>query len=228
MNTLKNKLLFATATLILPFHLFADTIEDGRYWFALATQGKLPVENWSWNIDINQRFRDEGARADQFFIRSSVSYHINPKTNVGIGFDHVVNHPAGKEASDENRLWQQFAYKFDSIYGINFSSRSRLEQRWRENGDDTSYRFRQMIRASMPLSIYPKLTVVAFDELFINLNNTDWNVDRGNDQNRAFLGVSWAFSQSTSVESGYLNQYVNTRNTDRVNHVLATTLRLSF
>ena len=228
MITKKYKLLFATATLILPFHLFADTIEDGRYWFALATQGKLPVENWSWNIDINQRVRDEGARADQFFIRSSVSYHINPKTNIGIGFDHVVNHPAGKEASDENRLWQQFAYKFDSIYGINFSSRSRLEQRWRENGDDTSYRFRQMIRASMPLSINPKLTIVAFDELFINLNNTDWNVNRGNDQNRASLGASWAFSPSASVESGYLNQYVNTRNTDRINHVLATTLRLNF
>ena len=228
MKTIKYIIMQAVTVLILPAPLLADTIEDGRYWFALATQGKLPVENWSWNIDINQRFRDEGARADQFFIRSSFSYHINPKTNVGIGFDHVVNHPAGKSASDENRLWQQFAYKFDSIYGINLSSRTRLEQRWREGGDDTSYRIRQMIRASMPLSINPKLSIVAFDELFINLNNTDWNVNRGNDQNRVFLGASWAFSPNTSVESGYLNQYVNTRNTDRVNHVLATTLRLSF
>ena len=214
--------------LILPATLLADTIEDGRYWFALATQGKLPVENWSWNVDVNQRFRDEGARSDQFFIRSSVSHHINTKINVGIGFDHVVNHPAGKEASDENRLWQQIAYKFDSTYGINLSSRTRLEQRWREGGDDTSYRLRQMIRASMPLSIHPKLSIVAFDELFINLNNTDWSVNRGSDQNRIFLGASWAFSPSTSIESGYLNQYVNTRNTDRINHVLATTLRLNF
>ena len=85
-----------------------------------------------------------------------------------------------------------------------------------------------MIRASIPLCINPKLPIVAFDELFINLNNTDWNVDRANDQNRVFLGASWAFSPSTSIESGYRSQYVNTRNIDRVNHVLATILRLSF
>ena len=66
---------------------------------------------------MNQRFRDEGASSYQFFTRSSVSYHINPKTNVGVGFDHLIYHPAGKEASDENQLWQQFAYKFDAIYG---------------------------------------------------------------------------------------------------------------
>ena len=228
MNTLNNKLLLAIMVLSLPSPLLADTIEDGRYWFALATQGKLPTENWSWNFDVHQRFRDEGKHADQFLTRASVAYHINPKTNIGLGFDHAVNHPAGKEASDENRLWQQIAYKFDSIYGVNLSSRTRLEQRWREGGDDTSYRFRQMIRATMPLEINPKLSIVAYDELFINLNNTDWNVNRGNDQNRAFLGASYAFNPSTSIESGYLNQYVNTRNIDRVNHVLATTLRLSF
>ena len=228
MNTFKNKLLVVMAALILPSPLLAETIEDGRYWFALATQGKLPAQNWGWSFDVHQRFRDEGAHADNFFIRAGVSYQINPKTSVGIGFDHVVNHPAGKEASDENRLWQQISYKFDSIYGVNLSSRTRLEQRWREGGDDTAYRFRQMIRATMPLDINPKLSIVAYDELFINLNKTDWNVNRGNDQNRAFLGASYAFNPSASIESGYLNQYVNTRNIDRMNHVLATTLRLNF
>lgn len=214
--------------LSMPCPLLADTIEDGRYWFALATQGKLPAENWSWNFDVHQRYRDEGAHADNFFIRSGVIYQINPKTSIGLGFDHVVNHPAGKEASDENRLWQQIGYKFDPILGINLSSRTRVEQRWREGGDDTAYRFRQMIKATMPLDINPKLSIVAYDELFINLNDTDWNVNRGNDQNRVFLGINWAFTPSASIETGYLNQYVNTRNIDRVNHVVATTLRLNF
>lgn len=216
------------AALILPSPLRAETIEDGRYWFALATQGKLPAQNWGWSFDVHQRFRDEGAQADNFFVRAGVSYQMTPKTSIGLGFDHVVNHPAGKEANDENRLWQQIAYKFDPILGVNLSSRTRLEQRWREGGDDTAYRFRQMIRATMPLIVNPKLSIVAYDELFINLNNTDWNVSRGNDQNRAFLGANWAFTPSTSIEMGYINQYVNTRNIDRMNHILATTLRLNF
>ena len=227
MNT-KYKLTLAIMLSSVCCNALADTIEDGRYWFAVATQGKLPLENWGWSFDVHQRYRDEGAHSDQFFIRSGISYQINPKTSIWLGFDHVVNHPAGKPASDENRLWQQVSYKFDPIAGINLSSRTRIEQRWREGGEDTSYRFRQMLRASIPLEINPKLSIVAYDELYINLNKTDWGVNRGNDQNRAFLGASWAFSPSTSLETGYLNQYVNTRATDRVNHVLATTLRLTF
>ena len=228
MKTLKIKIILTTLVLITSTPLFADTIEDGRYWFALAMQGKLPVENWSWNFDVHQRYRDEGAQADQFFTRYSVAYQVAPKTSVALGFDHVVNHPAGNEAIDENRLWQQIHYKFDSIHGVNLSSRTRLEQRWRENGDETSYRFRQMIRATMPLNVNPKISLVAFDEVFINLNNTDWNVSRGKDQNRVFLGASYTFNSNTSIESGYLNQFVNTRNIDRMNHVLATTLKLNF
>ena len=228
MNAINNKLLVAIMALSVPYPLLADTIEDGRYWFALSTQGKLPAQNWNWSFDVHQRYRDEGAQADQFLIRAGVSYQINPKTSIGLGFDHVVNHPAGKEASDENRLWQQIAYKFDPILGVNIASRSRLEQRWREGGDDTAYRFRQMIKGTIPLDINPKLAIVASEELLINLNKTDWGVNRGNDQNRAFLGINWAFTPSTSIETGYLNQYVNTRNTDRLNHVLATTLRLNF
>ncbi len=225
---MKNKLLLTIMALSLPAPLLADTIEDGRYWFALVNQGKLPAENWSWNFDIHQRYRDEGAKADNFFIRAGISYQIVPKVSVGLGVDHVVNHPAGKSASDENRLWQQIGYKFDPIAGVNLSSRTRIEQRWRDGGDDTGYRLRQMIRATMPLDINPKLSIVAYDELFINLNETDWGVSRGNDQNRIFLGASWAFTPKASIETGYLNQYVNTRNVDRMNHVLATTLRLNF
>ena len=228
MNTINNKLLIAIMALSVPCTLLADTIEDGRYWFAVATQGKLPAQNWGWMFDVNQRYRNEGANADSFFTRIGISYQINPKTSLGLGFDHVVNHPVGRQAIDENRLWQQVAYRFDPILGINLASRTRLEQRWREGGDDTSYRLRQMIRATIPLAINPKLSVVAFDELFINLNKTDWGVNRGNDQNRVFLGVNWAFTPSTSIETGYLNQYVNTRNIDGVNHVLSSTLRLNF
>ena len=44
MNAINNKLLVAIMALSVPYPLLADTIEDGRYWFALTTQGKLPVQ----------------------------------------------------------------------------------------------------------------------------------------------------------------------------------------
>ena len=89
MNIINNKLLVAIMVLSMPCPLLADTIEDGRYWFALATQGKLPAQNWGWLFDVHQRYRDEGAHADNFFIRTGVSYQINPKTSAKIGRAHV-------------------------------------------------------------------------------------------------------------------------------------------
>jgi len=50
----------------------------------------------------------------------------------------------------------------------------------------------------------------------------------GFDQNRAFAGASYVFSKQGRVEIGYLNQYVRLAGNDRVNHVLSTSLMLSF
>ena len=50
--------------LSVPCPLLADTIEDGRYWFALTTQGKLPVqiETVYLNQYINTRYTDSVSR----------------------------------------------------------------------------------------------------------------------------------------------------------------------
>ena len=211
----------------------ADTIEDGRYWFTLATQGMLPenifdTKKLNWNVDIHERLRDEGRASDQFFVRSSVTYLATSKSSYSFGFDYLVNHPPGKSSLDEQRLWQQFSYKFDPLANVNFSSRTRLESRWREDGDETAFRLRQMIRASVPLPIKPSISAVIYDELFVNLNETDWGSYRGIDQNRLFLGFNWAFNANTALEMGYINQYINTRTIDRENHIVSTTLKLTF
>ena len=50
----------------------ADTEEDGRYWFSLYTQGKLPAENFYWSMDTHPRWREEGQHFDQLILRPSV------------------------------------------------------------------------------------------------------------------------------------------------------------
>jgi len=80
----------------------------------------------------------------------------------------------------------------------------------------------------MPSKLNPQLTWVAYDEYFLNLNQTDYGARRGFDQNRAFVGVNWAFNATTRAEIGYLNQYINGKNIDNMNHVLSTTFILNF
>jgi hypothetical protein len=92
--------------------------------------------------------------------------------------------------SDEHRIWQQLIWS-KPLNGINFLSRTRLEQRFRDDGSDTGWRLRQFMKAAYPLPGNPNMSLVAYDELFFGLNDTDWGTRSGFDRNRLFLGVGW-------------------------------------
>jgi hypothetical protein len=216
------------ATLISCKNAIAETIEDGRYWFSLYTQGPLPKENFYWSLDIHPRWREEGRNFDTLILRPSLIYKITPKTSIWTGYDTINNHPAGQSSFQENRLWEQVMHQFEQFGALTLTVRTRFEQRDREDYSDIAHRLRQMVRATTPSSLHQQLSWVIWDELFINLNQTDWGVMRGTDQNRLFLGANWKFDELSNLEVGYINQYVNGKTIDRENHILSSTIRFNF
>lgn len=216
------------ATLISCKNAIAETIEDGRYWFSLYTQGPLPKENFYWSLDIHPRWREEGRNFDTLILRPSLIYKITPKTSIWTGYDTINNHPAGQSSFQENRLWEQVMHQFEPFGALTLTVRTRFEQRDREDYSDIAHRLRQMVRATTPSSLHQQLSWVVWDELFINLNQTDWGVMRGTDQNRLFLGANWKFDDLSNLEVGYINQYVNGKTIDRENHILSSTIRFNF
>jgi len=216
------------ATLISCKNAIAETIEDGRYWFSLYTQGPLPKENFYWSLDVHPRWREEGRNFDTLILRPSLIYKITPKTSIWTGYDTINNHPAGQSSFQENRLWEQVMHQFEPFGALTLTVRTRFEQRDREDYSDIAHRLRQMVRATTPSSLHQQLSWVIWDELFINLNQTDWGVMRGTDQNRLFLGANWKFDELSNLEVGYINQYVNGKTIDRENHILSSTIRFNF
>ena len=208
--------------------LRAETEEDGRLWASIYLQGKLPIDQLYWSMDTHPRWREEGRQFDQLILRPALFYRLDAARSVWLGFDTVFNHPQGQPMFREQRLWQQFQWQFAPVADISFTSRTRLEQRKREDAAEIGHRLRQMVRASLPSGWQPKLAWVVFDEVFIQLNDTDWGARSGLDQNRLFLGINWQFDAQTNMDIGYLNQWVNQRNTDRENHVLMSTVRFNF
>lgn len=206
----------------------AETIEDGRVWLNVNMIGHLPAENWRWYAELQPRFRDEGENFDQVLIRPAVLYDFNKQTSAWLGYANVITDPAGRKSFEEHRIWQQILHNFTPINGINIQSRTRLEQRFIENSHKTGHKIRQMLRVTAPSGISPRLLLVAYDEYFLNLNDTDYGAERGFDQNRAFVGVNWALDNQMKLEVGYLNQYVNGQRTDAMNHVLSGTLFVTF
>lgn len=208
-------------------NLHAEVEEDGAFWINLNAQGKLPVHNLNWYAEYQPRWRQEGKHLDVSILRPAIYYAIDKNTSIWLGYANVRFHPAGRSSREENRLWQQFLYRFEPIENIHIQSRTRFEQRHFEQASDTGHRIRQLFRVSVTITSSP-YSLVLWDEYFIHMNDTDWGAVRGFDQNRAFIGVNAKINPNIALEVGYLNQYINTRNFDRENHVLSTTLNLQF
>jgi len=205
-----------------------DTEEDGRVWLNILANGATGIDKLRWYMELQPRWREEGSRLDQTLLRPAIYYKLTEQSSLWAGYAYVVTDPAGKSAFDEHRVWQQYLYQFAPIRNISIQSRTRFEQRYIENSDDTGYKFRQMLRVVTPSGVHSKLSWVFYDEYFVNLNHTDYGARKGFDQNRAFLGGNWALNPDTKLEIGYLNQYVNTKQADLMNHVFSTTLNFSF
>jgi hypothetical protein len=209
----------------LPAH--AETDEDGRLWINLSAQGEVSG-NWGWYFEVQPRWREEGEQFDQLLVRPAISYRLDQRSSLWLGYGRVVSHPAAGGTVDEDRLWQQLLHQFSPWHGVTLSSRTRLEQRWVESGEETGYRLRQMLRATHPLPGVENASVVLWDEVFLNANDTDWGARSGFDQNRFFAGLGYAFTPHAKAEAGYLNQYVNTAATDRMHHVLSVAVNYKF
>jgi len=63
------------------------------------------------------------------------------------------------------------------------------------------------------------------------LNSMDSGIRSGLNQNWAFAGVGYRLNKETTVEIGYLNQFINRPQSprpDQMNHVLAVTMLMNF
>ena len=69
-----------------------------------------------------------------------------------------------------------------------------------------------------------------FSTIFFDLDDTTWGQRRGFRQNRAFAGLGARLDpdKHISLEAGYLNQWIDNRNEDKLNHVLSLNLFLSY
>lgn len=220
----------AMSLLALFMHLpaTADTIDDERIWLNVIAQGKLPVENYNWYAEFQPRWREQGEQLDQRLFRLGVNRKFSDHGTVWLGYGNILTHRPVGGSVKEDRLWQQLTYNFKLGEDVALQSRTRLEQRWQDNGDDVGHRIRQLVRVSKPFAAAKDLSAIGWAEVFWNFNKTDWGARSGFDQSRVFVGLGYAFTPILRGEIGYLNQRVNTATIDRQNHVFATTINFSF
>jgi len=218
---------------ICPGRVKAQTIDDTGCWLALFARGDIGHDNstnqFKWWFDGHARFFDDAGGFGQSIVRPGVGYALNECATVWGGYAWIRSSPGSTADFDEHRVWQQLTWS-KQIEPTTFGFRSRFEQRFLETGSDTGWRFRQLVSARRQIQCAPRLSFVAWDEVFIHLNDTNWGADGGFDQNRLFLGFGWKrdLTSRCRVEAGYLNQHVNrSGRTDVANHLVAINFYLS-
>ena len=91
------------------------------------------------------------------------------------------------------------------------------------------WRFRLFVKLIQPIAFNSHLRIVAYDEIFFALNDTDWGARAGFDQNRLFVGLAWQFVKGRTIEVGYLNQFIERNGKDNLmNNLLSINLLVIF
>jgi hypothetical protein len=210
------------------------TIDDGNTWFHFTVTGPLDVrgseaKRWRYSFDSPNRFASQPWEYAQGVWRAGVGYLLNSKWSVWAAYSYSrTDTPYTSVPVHEHRATQQLLWA-DRVGEFSLSYRQRLEQRFPDVGKDTGFRYRHQFRVSHPLALTRPLSWVVWDEISFNLNDTDYGATSGPEQNRAFAGFGWKWSEITRSEIGYLHQYGwRPDKDDRVNHVLAIYLTMTF
>lgn len=202
--------------------------EDAGGWVA-AFATKPINERWIAYAEGQLRYGDDISRLSQTLWRPAIGYRLSPELSLWGGYAYVTTARAGAEDTQEHRVFQQVLWNVGEVFGAKVTSRTRLEQRWVDPGDDTGWRFREFVRLEKPLQSQAGLDAVGYLEGFFHLNDTDWGAESGLDQTRLFAGLGHDIASGLRLEGGYLNQYINSpRGSDRMNHILSLNLFLNF
>lgn len=220
-------LLIAFSSIATAQHVSAQTNDDVGLWFAALGNGKLPNAQedslFRWWFDAHYRLREDTDGFNQSIIRPGLGFDVAEDQTLWAGYGWIRTSPIESADFDEHRFWQQWTAA-PSRGDWKFLHRSRFEQRWVETGDDVGLRWRQLVRGQKILSTCPQWSAVLWDELFFNLNDTDWGASTGFNQNRAFIGLGFRRCAHAKVrtEIGYLNQFENRQGgLDGMNHILS-------
>ncbi len=206
----------------------ADSNQDAQTWTSLTATKSLS-NKVDVTIEAHLRFEDDFSSVAQWLLRPSVTYKLPRRTTATIGYLYFRNDPETGQTTNEHRIWEQFAYSLAGSADLRLIGRTRLEQRFQQGSDGlVGWRARQQLRFEAPLSRHKKLKAIVWNETFLGFNNTSWGARSGFDQTRTFVGVGLPIGAKWIVEPGYLNQFLNRRGTDQINHVIALNFVVKF
>jgi len=204
----------------------AGDVVDAGSWLQVVGEGSLkPLDASLSNVRVwlegQSRWDDDWNHWYQGMLRAAVGYSLSDRATVWAGYTWLPTQQLGKASVQQQDVWPAFRYVLPTDFGT-LTLRTMVEANFLPgNNGDVRFRPRQMIRFLHPLAFEPRLSLIVWDEVFVRINSTPAGGQSGFDQNRAFAGLGWTFSQNVRTELGYMNQYIdNATHTNNTMHNL--------
>lgn len=199
---------------LLPFFLQAQESNFGN-WLIYIGNKKI---NSKWNIHHEVQYRNYNAIGDleQLLLRTGLGYSFNQnKNNILLGYGYILSenyiNSTDKIEIQEHRIFQQFISK-QVIGSVKLNHRYRFEQRFVER--DFKLRFRYFLGVQVPLiksNANTKMYLSIYNEIFLNSKSAIF------DRNRLYGGFGFNISKNVRIETGYMNQFFESRSRDQFN-----------
>jgi hypothetical protein len=210
-----------------------DIAEDAGSWLQVVGEGSLGFIDPSLSqgrlwLEGQARFDDDWNHWYQGMARLALGYSLSDRMTLWAGYTWLPTRNLGKPYISQQDVWPGFRYVWPTGFGT-LTFRTLVESNFLK-GDQVRVRPRQMIRFQHALESEPRLSLIAWDEVFVRVNDTKWGGDAGFDQNRAFLGAGWTFNPNFRAELGYLNQYLDDARHENqtMHHLIMGSLFINF
>ena len=228
-------MLAALCAFAVPRPAHAELEHDGAGWMMLFAQGDFggvspKLSRVVGFLDLQARFSGAANGYGESIVRPAIGWAFTDTLSAYLGYGWIHNSLSGAPDTDEHRIFQQLTLG-PTFHSITWQSRTRLEQRFLNTGDDVGWRFREFVKATWPIPGTKRLALAAFDEVFIACNDTDWGAAAGFDQNRFFVGPQLRFGTEPGVvvELGYLNRFRRREAADdAMDHIALLNVFLNF
>ncbi len=185
-------------------------------------------DDTTFSSQVMARFSDAAEGVSELQLQGDFEKEVRQGLQVGAGYSYVPRYDRGRLTSREHRTRQQVSTRLGEVLGGQVESRIRLEQRWRDDGEDMMLRLRG--RLTWTRKIAPKeLSVRLWHESFAQLNDTDWGGDARYSRMRNQLSLRRKFGEVLTGELGYLNQYsISSSGSDELVHALTVATTFDF
>lgn len=207
----------------------AQTDTDSQLWLTASASTDI-TDNIDITLETVLRF---GSDADGLYegeYGGDLGYTTEGGIKFSAGYMRVPQYSRAGVTAIEDRARQAISFGVGEFAGGKLSARVRIEERWRNTGSDTGFRFRPKLTWVRPFTPKGKTALVVSHESLIELNDTDWGQSAGYDRMRNFIGIATPLIDGVKVEGGYLNQWGVKRDGDpaSVDHALSLSLAYSF